>query len=119
VEQVVAVRYGLAPAVAVERKSRPRRLAVFGGDDDDAVRPARAVDRRRGRVLQDLDRLDVARVERGERIRRNLRRRLSGITPAVARILRVRIVLDGEAVDDIQRLIVARGRRSRGGGNAA
>ena len=87
VEQMVAVRHALAAAVRIEREHRPRRLPVLRRDDDDAVRAARAVDRRRRRVLQDLDRLDVRRVERGQRIRRNRRRR---VTTAVARVLQVR-----------------------------
>src|SRR5262249_52556770 len=75
-----------------------------GRDDDDAVGTACAVDRRRGRVLQDFDRLDVVRVQGGERIRRHCG---GGVAAAVARILIVRIVLDREAVDDVERLVVA------------
>ncbi len=104
VEQVVAVRDALRAGVRVERELGPRRRAVLRRDDDDAVRAARAVDRRRRRVLQDLDRLDVVRVERRHRIRRHRRRR---VTTAVARALVVRIVLDREAVDDVERLVVA------------
>src|SRR5205807_10259412 len=42
-------------------------LAPLGGDDHHAVGAAASVDRRGGGVLQDVDRLDVGRGERGER----------------------------------------------------
>ena len=103
------MRHTLRAAVGIQRELRSRRLPVLRRDDDDAVGAARAVDRRRRRVLQDLDRLDVVRIERGERVRRNGRRVVSA---AVARVLSVRVVLDREAVDDVERLVVAGHRRA-------
>ena len=41
---------------------------LFRGDEDHAVGALRSVDGRRGGILQNVDRLDVARVDRGERL---------------------------------------------------
>ena len=53
----------LDPDVAVVREGRRSRAALARGDEHDAIRATRPVDRRRRRVLQDLDRLDVVRVQ--------------------------------------------------------
>jgi len=53
----------LDAGVGVVRDRGLPALALTGGDEHHAVRAARAVDRRRRRVLQNLHRLDVVRVE--------------------------------------------------------
>ena len=74
--------------------------ALLGGDQHDAVGGARAVDRRRGGVLQHLDRLDVREVERRQR------------THALAeRIERRRVVRQRNAVDHVERLVAGAERR--------
>ena len=46
-----------------EGKLRRSGPSAFGRDEDDAVRRLGSIDRRRRRALQDLDALDVVRVE--------------------------------------------------------
>src|SRR5690606_19060116 len=57
------VQRALHTGVAVVRDLRLAGAARVRGDEHDAVRAAAAIDRRRRRVLQDLDRRDVRRVE--------------------------------------------------------
>lgn len=109
VEQVVPLRDRLLAGVRVERDDGLARRPPLRSDDDDAARAARAVDRGRRGVLEDLDRGDVGRIDRGERILRHRRR---GIPTAVGRARVVRIVLDREAVDDVEWLVVAADRRA-------
>ena len=59
-------------------------LALLGGHQDDAVRGSGAIDSRRCRILQDVDALDVGRVERAD-------------------------VAAGHTVNDIERLVRADG----------
>jgi aminoglycoside phosphotransferase (APT) family kinase protein len=54
----------------VKRRARVIALSspATGGDHDDAIRAPRAIDGRRGGVLQDLHPLDVARRHAGEHV---------------------------------------------------
>src|SRR5204862_8126600 len=82
----------LDPGTRFERHPALARLAAPGGDEDDAIGAARAVDRARGRVLQHVDRLGLARIDGHEGI--------------ALRIGRVRALLRREAIHDIERLAV-------------
>ena len=53
----------LRPGIGVVRNARLPGLALLRGDEHHAARAARTVDRRGRGVLQDLDRLDVVRVQ--------------------------------------------------------
>ena len=85
------------------------RSSLFRRDDDDAVRAARSVDRGRRCILENLDRLDVRRCERRERVRRGHRREAR--LRAAERELGDPARPDRDAVDHVERLVVARRRR--------
>ncbi len=94
-------RLGADEAVEVDRG--PPGLAALGSDHDDAVRAARSVDRRRGRVLQDVHGLDVVRAEPVDR------------RDALAADAQLRDVAcdHGNAVHHVERIAVGRdGRRA-------
>ena len=79
-----------------ERETRPPDVAALGEDLNDAVVGARSVERRGRGTANDLDALDVGRIEVGETILR--------IRPdAEVGELR-RPVVDDDAVDDVERI---------------
>ncbi len=71
------------------------------GDHHDAVRAARAVDRGGGGILQDVDRLDLVGVDAGD----------GGDILAAHAELRVVLLDDRDAVDDVERLVAGVDRR--------
>ena len=71
------------------RNGRVVARTLLGSDDDDAVRSARTVDRGSRSILQHRERLDIARVDRRERIGH----------------ARDGVVRDGQTVDDDQRVV--------------
>ncbi len=75
--------------------------AGLRGDHDGAVRRARAVQRRRVRALQHADRLDVRRVDVAGRV---------AVVDAAVAAVAGRTVVDRDAVDDEERLVVAADR---------
>src|SRR4029077_6678016 len=83
-----------------ERIARGAGATALGGDQHDALRGTSAVDRRRGGALQDLDRLDVARVD--------VSRTVADRRGRVGKVTRLeRRVVDRLAVDDEKRLAIA------------
>ena len=97
-----------------ERKACLPGRSPLRGDDDDAVGRARAVDRGRGRSLQDLDRLDVVGIEVGDAIDAVVLR--PGVHAGTRARNRIQSALDdrvgdGYAVHDVERLRVAEDRR--------
>jgi hypothetical protein len=92
----------LLPAVVgAERDVRLAGAPAFRGDHHDAVRAARAVDRGGGGILQDVDRLDLVRVDAGD----------GGDILAAHAELREVLLDDRNAVDDVERLVAGVDRR--------
>src|SRR5687767_10875399 len=93
-------------------------LTLLGGDDDDAVRSARSVDRARRGSFQDLNALDVVRVDvRGAIDVLVLTRRevqqvsgSAGVRNGIQSALN-RCVVDDDAVDHVERLVAGVDRR--------
>ena len=116
--RAIAVREFRRAAAQTQRELRLAGAATLGGDDDDTARCFRSVDGRRRRSLQDVDILDVVRIEVGDAVDRIL---LVAHGDAGTRGARdfIRAGADGhvgddDTVDDIQRL-----RGSENGGDAA
>src|SRR5688572_5474229 len=101
IQQLELLRGFLNAGVCVERELRGPRTTALGANHDDAVRRARSVDRGRGGVLQDVDRLDLVRADAGDR----------GDVLATERHLAEVLAQHGNAVDDPQRLIAGGDRR--------
>src|SRR5204862_5344018 len=105
------------PQALRDVRLRLSRQAAIGGDDDDAIRRLRAIDRRCRRALEDLDVDDVVRVEIREPVGDVVLGR-TGTASAAASRHRVetrgngRVAVD-HAVDDDKRT------RGAGAGNAA
>src|SRR5690242_10294210 len=89
------------------------RAASLGRNDDDAVGGTRAVDRRRRRRLQDLDVLDVVRIDVGQAVDRLVLRRVGRTARARDRRQAAgdRRVRYDDAVDDVERIAGAENRR--------
>ncbi len=106
------VRSGRAELVV-----RLPRAAVLRRDQDDAVRRAGAVDRRRGRAFENLDILDVVGIHVDHAVRGGRALELAAVVlaahAAAARVDRIEVrrrdgrVVDRNAVDDEQRLRLA------------
>ena len=73
-------------------------LSTLGGDDDDTIGTTRAIDGRGRHILQHLDRLDVGRINRSQRIEIGASHTVAGIGGRTA-------IVEQHTVDDIQRLI--------------
>ena len=101
--------------LALRGVPRRARLAALGSDEDDALPCTRAVERTGRRAFQDLDVLDVVRVD----VRRPvLLRRSLDLARAQAVVWievrgRVAAVVDRHAVDDEERLAVPRRETAR------
>ena len=94
---------------AVVGELRLTRLAVLGGDEDDAVRSLGAVDGRRGGILEDFHGHDVGRVDGRERGNGgNLAISEASETEVPAGIA---AALDDDTVDDVQRFRIGIHRR--------
>src|SRR5258708_2036072 len=92
-----------------EIQRRLARLAVLGGDDDEAVGPGRPINGARRRTFEHLDAVDVSRVEVGDAVHLLVLARGDAATRSAYRVqaVRVGVVVDDDAVDDIERLVRA------------
>ncbi len=106
IEKVVLLCELCSTGVGLDRELRLRSASLFRGDDDHAVGATCAVNGGSRRVLQNTDGFDVTRVDRHQWIGRSC-----AITSSITNRGATDIVLDGKAVDDIERLGVARDGR--------
>ena len=78
IQHVKRLDYSLQSCIVVDVDGHAAVLALLGGDDDDTVGGTATVDRSRGGILQDLDGLDIGRVQG------------------------VQVLVGGDTIDDIQ-----------------